>query len=138
MFPSRLIIAACAVLMCVVAPVHAAAPSDTLYEQLQKPAHKAAWHKLIAGQKRADPWLKHYARTFDGPVAPGYPVTIDSVDHVVYNVCKTHDCGSNMFHVVFTPDGKKAWGLLVNGDRQTPFGNPDAPHLKALRDAVGK
>ena len=53
------------------------------------------------------------------------------------SVCKTHDCANNSFIVLFTPNGKKAWGLLLKEQKyERFFGSPNDEIQNALREAV--
>ena len=112
------------------------AQGEDLSQVLKKPAYNQSWKTLMASKKSVDSWLKDYARTYNGPTSPGVTVQLSDGAYQIYNVCKTHDCGSNMFFVLFSAGGSKAWGLLLrNETEEIVFGQPDEEKLKALRAA---
>lgn len=114
-----------------------AAEAPYLYDLLAKPAYAKSWKALFKGEKKVDAWLAAYAKTQDGPATPGKPVKLDGKNHMVNMVCKTHDCDTNQFYVLFNADGTAAWGLLVKGKgNERFFGNPDELKKKVLRAAV--
>lgn len=133
-----------AVLACVMflAAGHAQAQSKPaeppyLYDLLAKPAYAKSWKALFKDEKKVDAWLAAYAKTQDGPATPGKPVKVEGKSYMVNMVCKTHDCDTNQFYVLFNEDGSAAWGLLVKGKgNERFFGKPDEGKMKVLRGAV--
>ncbi len=99
----------------------AAAPQNQdLSEMLKQPAYRAAWDKMLRGQK-----------------VPGVLVEIDGVNYQADHVCKPHDCDGNEFEVLFAPDGRQAWGALVtNGKKPRFFGAPNPKQKQALQDQL--
>lgn len=115
------------------------ADGEYLFKVLEQPNYAKAWAKLIASQTGADLWLKKYAKTSDGPTFPGDAVKLSNGTYQIYGVCKTHDCNNNKFYVMFSPNGDKAWGLLLkNEDHEVFFGNPDDEKENALRSVAKK
>lgn len=108
-----------------------------LYDLLAKPAYAKSWKALFKDEKKVDAWLAAYAKTQDGPATPGKPLKLEGKNYMVNMVCKTHDCDTNQFYVLFNQDGSAAWGLLVKGKgNERFFGKPDEEKKKALRSAV--
>jgi len=98
-----------------------------LFDVLMDPVYRGSWDRLIAANpsRAVFPWLTYYTRNFEGTAKPSQNVTVGSKTYEVFSICKAHDCRDNQFHVIFSPDGKQAWGLLVdNGSPRTFFGNP--------------
>lgn len=110
-----------------------------LFEVLTNKTHLKSWNALFAGEKEIDLWLGRYAKTKNGPAAPGTAVQIGGTDYQINSVCKPHDCANNQFVVLFGPKGTKAWGLLLK-DKKTErfFGSPDEEKKQALRAAVSQ
>ncbi len=115
----------------------AAFAGDYLSDVLARPGYLKSWNALLRAEKQLDPWLAQYARTRNGPTAPGVAVTLGGTRFQIHNVCKAHDCGDNRFFVLFAPDGARAWGLLLSKDRDERFfGNPDEVKKEALQTAA--
>lgn len=105
-----------------------------LSELLNEPRHARAWRAMLKGERDLDAWLSNYAQTRRGPTAPEDDVVIEGRHYRGHMVCKTHDCGANLFYVIFAPDTSQAWGLLLRSGRELRFlGRPDAAMQDALR-----
>ena len=102
-----------------------------LFDMLKEPAYLAAWKAMLKGEQ-VPAWVASYAKTFDGPSNPSKTVNLGGKDYLLAFVCKAHDCGDNQLYVLFAPQGKQAWGLLVAGSNQKWLGKPDAPIQAAI------
>ena len=110
---------------------------EYLYDVLARPGYLKSWNALLRAEKQLDPWLAQYARTSNGPTAPGVTVTLGGTRYQIHNVCKAHDCGDNRFYVLFAPGGARAWGLLLKKEKDERFfGNPGEEKKDALRTAA--
>lgn len=73
---------------------------------------------------------------------PAQPLVIAGKRYFIGNLCKPHSCASDQLYVVFTEDGRKAWGLFViwrgNKRYEMPLGDPDGAILKVLTDTLHK
>jgi hypothetical protein len=115
----------------------AAFAEEYLYDVLAKPGYRKSWNTLFIGEQHVASWLTRYARTKNGPTTPGTTIALGDARYQVHHVCKVHDCGDNMFHVLFALDGARAWGLLLQKGRDERFfGNPDEEKKEALRTAA--
>jgi hypothetical protein len=115
----------------------AAAADEYLFDLLAEPEYYKSWNTLIRGEKNVDTWLAKYAKTKNGPATPGETIKLGSGSYQLNTVCKTHDCGNNIFYVLFAPNGTTAWGLLLkDGTDERFFGNPDEERKTALRAAT--
>lgn len=133
--------AAVALLTCILPALAHAQPQPAeqpyLYDLLAKPAYAKSWKALFKDEKKVDAWLAAYAKTQNGPATPGKLVKLEGKDFRVNMVCKTHDCDTNQFYVLFNAEGTAAWGLLVKGKgNERFFGKPDEVKKQALRSAV--
>lgn len=112
-------------------------PEPYLFDLLAKLNYREAWDALFLGEQDVDEWLAQYAETTDGPSSPGTTIKLSGSSYQICNVCKTGDCGDNMFYVLFAQDGSKAWGLLLrDGNVERFFGDPDEEKKNALRTAA--
>lgn len=108
-----------------------------LYELLTNPDYSKSWHALFLGEKNVDDWLTQYANTKDGPATPGKTIKLHDTIYQMNSVCKTHNCGDNIFYVLYAPNGSKAWGLLLkDGKYERFFGKPDEEQKNVLRTAA--
>jgi hypothetical protein len=119
------------------APAANAAEADGpyLFDLLKQPTYLAAWNGMLAGEQ-VPAWVGKYAKTFDGPSSPSKTVTVGGESYLLGWVCKAHDCGDNQLHVLFSPDGKRAWGLLLTGQQRSWLGKPDAAIQAAIQSGI--
>ena len=113
--------------------VASAAEAPSLFDLLKQTAYRTAWDAMFRGKQPA-PWIVTFAKTGNGVTSPSTPVTVEGEYDVLAWVCKPHDCGDNQLFVIFAPDGRQAWALAAEGERQRWYGDPD----EAVRDALGK
>lgn len=110
---------------------------EYLYDALAKPGYQKSWNALLRSEKNIPAWLAQYANTNNGPTTPGTEISLGDARYQIHNVCKAHDCGDNMFYVLFALDGARAWGLLLTKDKgKRFFGNPDEAKKDALLGAA--
>ncbi|HZP09520.1 Ivy family c-type lysozyme inhibitor [Methyloceanibacter sp.] len=114
-----------AVLLLAAPAAYAGDDGPYLFDLLKQPAYLASWKAMLKGEQ-VPAWVASYAKTFDGPSSPSKTVTVGGQAYMLGWVCKAHDCGDNQLHVLFAPQGKQAWGLLVSGSNQKWLGRPDA------------
>ena len=113
-------------------PVLAAEPY--LHELLERPAYRTSWDQLLQSEERLPRWISVFSRTFNGVTVPSTVVRVRGREYRYGRVCKPHDCVGNELHVLFSPDGRRAWGFL--GDNAVPrwLGHPD----EAIRAAISR
>jgi len=105
-----------------------------LFDLLKNPSYRKSWGELFKGERNIDRWLATYARTKDGPATPRRFISSDGIMYETSTVCKTHDCGRNIFFIIFAPNGSRAWGLLLkNNTHERFFGNPSENQKQLLR-----
>ncbi len=120
-----------AVLLLAAPAAYAGDDGPYLFDLLKQPAYLAAWKAMLKGEQ-VPAWVASYTKTFDGPSSPSKTVTVGGQAYTLGWVCKAHDCGDNQLHVLFAPQGKQAWGLLVTGSNQKWLGKPDASIQAAI------
>ena len=96
--------------------------------------YRSAWDAMLKGAK-IDTWITRYSQGYEdeGTPSPSMPIQIDGENYRLAQVCKRHWCSDNGIYVLFSPDGRRAWGLIV-GTRLQWLGHPDARIQKAIID----
>jgi hypothetical protein len=107
-----------------------------LSDFLKAEPYRSAWAAMLKGVK-VDAWLTRYSEIYDGVESTVTPMQVDGATYRIANVCKPHLCDTNFMYVLFSPDGRHAWGLVI-GSRLQWLGHPDAPIEKAITDACNK
>ena len=93
-------------------------------------------YKSTIANKTKDKWLK----TLSGPSGTNRLVASTKGNLVVVNSCKPHYCDERYIAVLFDPQSKKIWALLVEKEEnketiETWFGNPDRELEQILKAA---
>jgi hypothetical protein len=110
---------------------------EYLFQLLAKPAYLKSWNMLFRSEKNVDTWLAMYGNTKDGPTTPSETLKLKDGSYQLASVCETHSCAANRFYVLFSPNGDKAWGLLLKGDEDERFfGKPDDEKKAVLQTAA--
>jgi hypothetical protein len=107
-----------------------------LSDFLKEEPYRSAWDAMLRGVK-VDAWLTRYSKTYDGLESPGTPVQTDGDTYRIAGVCKPHACDTNFMYVLFSPDGRQAWGLIMGSGLQW-LGHPDAHIQKVITDECAK
>ena len=100
-----------------------------LGDLLNFPPYRSAWVNMLAGAVLPQ-WVEEYAKTLDGPATPSIAVTAGDNIYTLGFTCQPNNCGDNQLYVLFSPNGAKAWGLLLTGKEKTWLGSPD----ESIRD----
>jgi hypothetical protein len=122
-------------LFCSPAAVAAEQPGPSLSELMAQPAYVTAW-KTMLGPDLVPDWVKSYAETLDGPPTPSIKVPVSGDAYTLGFTCKAQDCGGNQLYVLFAPQAKRAWGLLITGESHRWFGHPEPPIQQAILGRV--
>lgn len=110
-----------------------AGDGEYLFDVLKKPAFRAAWSRMVAGEKALPDW----ARDGAGVATPGVVVNVDGAEYEFHHLCKPHDCAGNALEAMFALGGGKVWGYLIEtGKAPRYLGAPDAPKKIALERAL--
>ena len=120
------------------APVAAQAADANSYlpDLIAKPAYLKAWKGMLAG-KSVPPWVESFTRTQNATSAPSKPIPVGGQPYTLGWICKPHDCGDNQVYVLFTPEARQAWGLLISpGDKRRWLGRPDPAIQAAILSGV--
>jgi hypothetical protein len=91
---------------------------------------------MLKGVK-VDPWIARFSKEYDGVESTATPVQVDGDTYRIADVCKPHWCDTNFMYVLFSPDGRHAWSLVIGSGLQW-LGHPDARIQKAITGACAK
>lgn len=97
-----------------------------------------AWEAMLRGETVPVPdWVTGYAATLDSPPIPSFGVMVGSQAYTFAYTCKPNDCENHQLFVLFAPDGRHAWALLltVSGDPRW-LGNPDDDIKGAIGSSI--
>ena len=89
-----------------------------LFDVLKKPTYLAAWKGILAGESVPD-WVSHFAKIFDAPATLSKSVAVGGETYTARLGAQGHDCGDNQLNVLFSPGGKRAWGLLSDRGKES-------------------
>ena len=93
-----------------------------LGDLMKLPSYRAAWVSMLAGAT-VPPWVE--PKTLDGPATPSIAVMGGDRAYTLGFTCQPNNCGDNQLYVLFSPNGAKAWGLLLTGKEKIWLGSPD-------------
>ncbi len=110
-----------------------------LFELLEIKAYRTGWDAMFKGEKNLPAWVIDFNKTLNGVSVPSADVDVGGQPYVYTTVCKPHDCGGNMIHVMFNQyEADTAFALLDDGSgRARFFGHPDKAMQAALKSQAG-
>lgn len=85
----------------------------TFREIATDPAAAAAFRAMSEGHRLPD-WI--HGKTVE---SPSHEIMFDGRKVYVLSACKQHDCGSEQIAVLYDPDGKIMYGLLLVADQKS-------------------
>jgi hypothetical protein len=106
-----------------------------LAELMKQKGYVYAWDGMLSGET-PPPWVAGYAKSLDGPPVPTIPVPLDGETYTLGFVCKANDCEDNQLYVLFAPEQRDAWGLLVSGGGITWLRRPNERIQDAIRSGL--
>lgn len=116
----------------------AEAAGKYLFDVIKQPAFHKSYVAMLSGAKELPEWLSEITGKGNYVATPETSASIDGVTYRLFNACEAHDCEGHEFEVMFSADGTKAYGLLIDGDQpQRFFGHPNPQQQAALKDAAG-
>ncbi|WP_158007352.1 Ivy family c-type lysozyme inhibitor [Methyloceanibacter stevinii] len=118
-------------------PAMAQAPEGPYLPDLMKeqPAYLTAWKEMVAGEK-LPAWVDTFTKTQGAVATPVKTIPVAGQPHTLGWICKPHDCGGNEVYVLFAPEARQAWGLMISDDKRRWLGNPDAAVQAAIESGV--
>lgn len=113
------------------------ATGDYLFDVIKQPAFHKAYVAMLAGAAHLPSWLGEITGKGDYVATPETAASIDGVTYRLFHACKAHDCAGHEFELMFSADGAKAYGLLIDGESpQRFFGQPNPQQQAALEKAI--
>ncbi len=104
-----------------------------LFDLLDKPAFRKSWLSMFRGRRDLPPWIKRFNGDGDGVSAPSATVTVGDRRYILAWICEPHNCVFSQIRVLFSSDGRNAWGLLEDDDR-TIWLNAPEPWMRKVLD----
>ena len=100
--------------------------------------YRAAWEAMLRAETLPVPdWVTGYTATLDSPPIPSFGVLVGSQAYTLAFTCKPNDCENHQLFVLFAPDGRHAWALLLTaGGEPRWLGNPDDDIKGAMRGSI--
>lgn len=123
-------------MLCSSSPAFAADGGPPLVELMIRPNYLTAYKAMI-GVTAVPPWVVDFAKTLDGPPVPSADLLAGGTIYTLGVTCKPNECADHQLFVLFTGDGSRAWGLLLEGTEQTWLGDPDDKIKEAILSRVG-
>lgn len=115
----------------------AAAEEPYLFDVMKNPAYRQAWIAMMSGGDGAPRWLGQVTGKGNYVATPGRRAAIGGANYRFFHACEAHNCAGSQFEVMFTADGRRAYGmLLVEGHPPRWYGGPDAAMQAALAKAM--
>lgn len=121
------------------APQAPEAPKGPKLADLMKlGAYRGAWEAMLRAETLPPPeWITSYASTLDSPPIPSFGVLVGSLPYTMAFNCKPNDCENHQLFVLFAPEGRHAWALLLSaGSAPRWFGNPDDEIKDAIKSGI--
>jgi hypothetical protein len=116
--------------------VTAASADEFLFDAIKKPESKKALLAMLHGAKDLPPWVSKIGHGGNFFAAPAVNATVGGELHVFYSACEAKDCAGSRLEIMFSSDGKRAFGMLADGDKPPRwFGTPDTDLQAALTKA---
>ncbi|MCJ7787243.1 MAG: inhibitor of vertebrate lysozyme family protein [Methyloceanibacter sp.] len=100
--------------------------------------YREAWEAMLKAETLPVPdWVTGYTATLDSPPIPSFGVLVGSQAYTLAFTCKPNDCENHQLFVLFAPDGRHAWALLLTaGGEPRWLGNPDDDIKGAMRGSI--
>lgn len=114
-------------------------PKGPLLADLMKlQNYREAWEAMLRAETLPVPdWVTGYAATLDSPPIPSFGVLVGSQAYTMAFTCKPNDCENHQLFVLFAPEGRHAWALLLTaGGEPRWLGNPDDDIKGAMQGSI--
>ena len=107
-----------------------------LFHLMKKPAYRRAWSDMTKGET-VPLWISKFGVSYNATGAPTTEVPVEGEPHTLAWICEPQNCGDNEIYVLFAPEGRQAWALLVSdGTKQQWLGNPNDVVKAAIESNV--
>lgn len=117
------------------APAFARASAD-LRDLIKSEPYRGAWTRMLAKERDVPNWIKDFIVTGEGANTPTRMIPVGYQAYLLATLCRGQDCTSHKFYVMFSPDGAKAYGeILETGKTPRWLDKPDAASRAAIKEA---
>ncbi|MFB0491948.1 hypothetical protein ABIE45_004534 [Methylobacterium sp. OAE515] len=106
-----------------------------LFDLLHRPDYKRAYSAMLKSNPALPKWVAAYSRTLNGPSQAAKDISADGETYLLADVCKVHDCMDHKLQVIFSPDGRQAWGRLYENGNISWIGRP-SPGLRKAAEQI--
>lgn len=107
-----------------------------LLDLMKKPAYRKAWAGMVKGET-VPLWISKFGVTYSATGAPVEAVAVRGEPYTLAWICEPHNCGDSQAYVLFAPEARQAWGLLITqGNKRQWLGNPDDAVKAAIESGV--
>ena len=116
-------------------PGFARASAD-LRDLIKSEPYRSAWAHMLAKERDVPNWIKDFIITGEGANTPTRMVPVGHQAYLLATLCSGQDCANHKFYVMFSADGTKAYGeILETGKAPRWLGKPDAASRAAMKEA---
>jgi len=109
-----------------------------LADLMKLQTYREAWEAMLRTETLPVPdWVASYVATLDSPPIPSFGVPVGSQAYTMAFTCKPNDSEDHQLFVLFAPEGRHAWALLLTaGGGPRWLGNPDDDIKAAIRSSL--
>ena len=113
-----------------------AAQAPYLFDLMKQPAYRKAWANMVNGET-VPLWISKFGVSYNATGAPVEKVSVGGEPYTLAWICEPHNCGDSEAYVLFSPQARQAWALLITeGNRRQWLGDPDATIKNAIESGV--
>ena len=103
------------------------------------PAYQASLRAIIRLEPKLPVWVRNILPQQAFVSLASQKVEVDGQSLEVFDACRPADCPRSQLRLIFTPDGKTAWGLVRDAEfGEIPLGKPSPAMLEILRKPAGR
>ena len=107
-----------------------------LFDLMKQPDYRKAWSEMVEGET-VPSWIGTFGTTLNATGAPVSEVSIAGQPYTLAWICEPHNCGDAQAYVLFAPQARQAWALLLSeGTKQHWLGKPDDAVKAAILSGV--
>ncbi len=107
-----------------------------LPDLMKNPSYRSAWANMVKGEE-VPLWVNKFGGTFNATGTPVVEVPVGGETHTLAWICEPHNCGDSQIYVMFAPEARQAWGLLITGGSDRHWlGKPDDAMKAAIVSGV--
>jgi hypothetical protein len=110
-----------------------------LFDLLKNPAYRSAWRSMFREVTTVPPWIDRRGDEVLGVTGLSSHRSSGDIDYVLSDLCKPHDCADNRLYLLYSPAGRRLFGLLLQrGAPPRWLGSPGVREKSVLKDAASQ